>query len=223
MSPKLRPYAAPMARHPRIELPGGMYHVGARGNRGCRIYADDYERRIFLTLLERIVARYRWTCLAYCLMSNHYHLVISIEDGGLSDGMRELNGEFACFTNVRHGLEGHLFRNRFWSELIEREAHMLEGSRYVVLNPVRAGLCERPARWRWSSYRACAGLDFPPAFLAAGELLRLFGSTPRRARRGYAAFVRQELEAATGVRHRHEARTRVASGHSHDADTRGGR
>jgi putative transposase len=168
-----------------------MYHVGSRGNRGCRIYADDYERRVFLKLLERVANRYRWTCLAYCLMSNHYHLVISIEESGLSEGMRELNGEFACFTNVRHDIPGHLFRNRFWSDLIESEAHMLETSRYVVLNPIRAKLCEAPARWRWSSYRACVGLDFPPPFLAADELLRLFGPSPRRARRAYAAFVRE--------------------------------
>lgn|ERR671936_1195969 len=198
-----------MARHPRMEVPGGIYHVGSRGNRGCRIYADDYERRIFLKLLERVVDRYRWTCLAYCLMSNHYHLVISIENDGLSDGMRELNGEFACFTNARHELEGHLFRNRFWSELMQTDAHLLETSRYVVLNPIRAQLCETPERWRWSSYRACMGLDFRPAFLATDELLRLFGPSPGRAKRAYAAFVREELPASRpGVGHRDEARTR---------------
>jgi putative transposase len=191
-----------------MELPGATYHLGSRGNRGCRIYGDDYERRIFLKLLERIVARYRWTCLAYCLMSNHYHLVIRIDDGGLSDGMRELNGEFACFTNARRGREGHLFRNRFWSELIKTDAHMLETSRYVVLNPIRAQLCEIPEHWRWSSYRACIGLEFPPAFLASDELLRLFGPSPELARRAYAAFVREELgSVAAGVRHRDERRT----------------
>src|SRR5205823_2647292 len=134
--PWLATYGVSVARHPRIEVPGGIYHVGSRGNRGGRIYADDYERLVFLKLLERVATRYRWTCHAYCLMANHYHLLISIESG-LSDGMRELNGEFASFTNVRHDLEGHLFRNRFWSELIESEAHMLETSRYVVLNPIR--------------------------------------------------------------------------------------
>ena len=184
-----------MARALRIEVPRGTYHVGSRGNRGCRIYADDFERRAFLQLLQRIAARHRWTCLAYCLMSNHYHLVIQIDEEGLSDGMRELNGEFACFTNVRHGLDGHLFRNRFWSELIESEAHMLETSRYVVLNPIRAELCKTPERWRWSSYRACIGLDFPPAFLC---------------RRYVAATLRPNAAASTtGVR---GVRSRRASG-----------
>jgi putative transposase len=203
-----------MARTPRIEVPGGTYHVGSRGNRGCRIYADDYERTVFLKLFERIAARHRWRCLSYCLMSNHYHLVITIEDGGLSDGMRELNGGFASFTNARHRLDGHLFRNRFWSELIETEAHMLETARYVVLNPVRAEICTTPKAWPWSSYRASVGLAFAPPFLAVEELLRCFGPLPRPARRTYAAFVRDGLTAETSkprpsrVRHRYEVRRR---------------
>jgi putative transposase len=197
-----------MARPPRLEVPGGTYHFGARGNRGCRIYADDHERLIFLTLLGRIAERYKWTCQAYCLMSNHYHLVVEIQDGGLSDGMRELNGEFACFTNVRHGLRGHLFHNRFWSELIEEKGHMLEACRYVVLNPIRAKLCTAPEQWRWSSYRACLGLDFTPQFLAADSLLRLFGSSPAVARRAYREFVRDGLAVPPGVRHRDGSRTR---------------
>jgi len=122
-------------------------------------------------------------------MSNHYHLVIQIEESGLSDGMQVLNGDFARFVNARHGHEGHLFRNRFWSDLIEEESHLLEACRYIVLNPVRAALCSRPGGWRWSSYRACAGLDFAPSFLAAADLLRLFGRSPAAARRAYRAFV----------------------------------
>ena len=178
-----------MPRAPRIEVPNGIYHVSSRGNRGCEIYADDRDRRVFLALLGRIVQRYRWTCHAYCLMSNHYHLLIQIEQGGLSVGMQALNGHFACFANARHGYEGHLFRNRFWSALIETESHMLEVCRYIVLNPVRAGLGKAPSAWRWSSYRACAGLEFGPDFLASAQLLRFFGTSPQSARRAYCRFV----------------------------------
>jgi putative transposase len=194
-----------VAREPRIEVPGGVYHVSSRGNRGCRIYETDGERRVFLSLLSRVSRRHRWLCHAYCLMSNHYHLLIKIDQGGLSAGMQALNGHFACFVNSRHGYEGHLFRNRFWSDLIEEESHLLEACRYIVLNPLRAGLRETPEEWQWSSYRACAGLEFGPSFLAVAELLRLFGRSPTPARRAYRQFVRDGMR---GVRHRDGLRTR---------------
>ncbi len=195
-----------MARKPRIEVPGGIYHVGSRGNRGCQIYADDFERRIFLKLLALAAARFHWTCHSYCLMSNHYHLLIQLEVGGLSAGMQFLNGSFAAFSNRRHGWRAqHLFRNRFWSELIEDEQHLLETARYIVLNPVRAGLCADPGEWQWSSYRACAGLDFAPTFLAVTEHLRLFGGSPSATRRAYRQFVRDGIGAGPpSVRHRDE-------------------
>jgi putative transposase len=182
-------YPCCMGRAPRIEVPGGTYHVASRGNRGCRIYHDDADRIVFLKLLRRVAERYGWTCQAYCLMANHYHLLIQIGDGGLSSGMQALNGHFSCFTNARHGYEGHLFRNRFWSELIGEETHLLEACRYIVLNPIRARLCDKPEAWRWSSYRACAGLVFAPRFLATADLLALFGQTPAAARRAYRRFV----------------------------------
>lgn len=198
-----------MAREPRIEVPGGYYHVGSKGNRGCQIYADDFERRLFLTLLGLAASRFRWTCHAYCLMTNHYHLLIQLELGGLSAGMQLLNGWFARFSNWRHGWEGHLFKNRFWSEVIEDEQHLLESARYIVLNPVRAGICKAPEEWAWSSYRACAGLDFTPPFLAATEHLRLLGPSPTAARRAYRTFVHDGIgRPEPGVRHRGGSRTR---------------
>jgi putative transposase len=184
-----------MARGPRIEVAGGIYHVGSRGNRGCPIYADDHEREVFLRLLGRLAARHRWSLGSYCLMSNHYHLLMQIEHE-LSDGMRELNGGFSAYTNARNGLDGHLFRNRFWCELIEDDAHYLETARYIVLNPVRAGLCRTPEAWRWSSYRACVGLEFAPEYLKADEVLRPFGTTPDAARNGYRRFVQDGIERA---------------------------
>jgi putative transposase len=191
-------------REPRIEIPGGIYHIGSKGNRGCEIYADDFERRIFQKLLSLASSRFGWTCHSYCLMSNHYHLLIQLELEGLSDGMQLLNGSFARFSNRRHDYVGqHLFRNRFWSELITDEQHLLETARYIVLNPVRAGICESPEEWPWSSYRACAGLDFAPRFLAVTQHLRFFGRAPAAARRAYRSFVRDgAVGALPGVRHR---------------------
>jgi putative transposase len=185
-----------MARAPRIETPGGIYHVGSKGNRGCIVYEDDFERRMFLRLLALVAKRYGWICHAYVLMSNHFHLLIQLDVGGLSDGMQLLNGCFAKFSNRRHGYVGqHLFRNRFWSEQIVDDAHLLQTARYIVLNPVRAHICETPEEWRWSSYRACAGIDFAPSFLAVTPHLRLFGVRPSAARRAYREFVREGLEA----------------------------
>lgn len=199
-----------MPREPRIEIPGGIYHIGSRGNRGCAIYADDFERRIFLKLLSLVVRRFRWTCHSYCLMGNHYHLLIQLELGGLSDGLQLLNGAFARFSNRRHDYVGqHLFRNRFWSELIEDESQLLETARYIVLNPIRAGICKVPEDWSWSSYRACAGLDFAPHFLAATQHLRFFGKVPSAARRAYRNFVRDGIDAGRpGVRHSDDLRAR---------------
>jgi putative transposase len=182
-----------MARGPRIEVPGGIYHVGSRGNRGCQIYTDNHEREVFLSLFGRLAKRHRWSLGTYCLMNNHYHLLMTIEEG-LSDGMRELNGEFSSYTNARNGLDGHLFKNRFWCKLIIGEAQYLQTARYIVLNPIRAGLRELPEEWRWSSYRACAGLEFAPPFLAADELLRCFGKSPEAARETYRRFVRDGIE-----------------------------
>lgn len=183
-------------RKPRIENPGGIYHVSSRGNRGCVVYHDDVERRVFLTLLSSVVRQFGWKCHAYVLMSNHFHLLVQLEAGGLSAGMQLLNGSFARFSNRRHDYVGqHLFRNRFWSDEIVTERHLLETARYIVLNPVRARICESPADWAWSSYRASAGLDFAPSFLAATQHLRLFGTRPSEARRAYREFVSEGIEA----------------------------
>lgn len=200
-----------MAREPRIEVPGGYYHVSSRGNRGCTVFEDDYERRVFLSFLSIAATRWRWTCHAFVLMSNHFHLLIRLEFGGLSAGMQFLNTSFARLSNRRHGYVGqHLFRNRFWSELITNDVHLQEAARYIVLNPVRASMCSAPDDWRWSSYRACAGLDFAPRFLAANEHLRLFAENPSAARRAYRCFVADGVvgRASLGVRHRDESRAR---------------
>ena len=122
-------------------------------------------------------------------MTNHYHLLLEIPRGGLSVGMRELNGGYSRWANRRHARSGHLFHNRFGSTRVETDPHLLEVCRYVVLNPVRAGLCPTPKTWGWSSYRACAGLERAPRFLALSVLLQLFGPNVRRAQVSFRSFV----------------------------------
>jgi REP-associated tyrosine transposase len=188
-----------MTRARRLEEPGGTYHVAARGNSGQEIYRDDEDRHEFLSRLDRCVGRYRWICLAYCLMTNHFHLVLKIPEGGLSSGMQQLVSGYARETNSRYGRRDHLFKQHFFSVMLERDAHLLEACRYVVLNPVRAGLSASPAAWRWSSYRACAGFTFAPRLLATGELLKLFGREPHVAQARYREFVASARDAKSNV------------------------
>ncbi|MFL5937754.1 MAG: transposase [Gaiellaceae bacterium] len=160
---------------PRLEVPYGYYHVVTRGNNKQLIYADELDRERFLVLLSRVARRYGWLFSAYCLMGNHYHLVMQIADAGLSRGMCELNTGHAITFNLRHGRANHLFGRRFWSELITTDAYLLEACRYVVQNPVRAGLCATCDDWEWSSYRATVGAAAPEPFLAVKSVLDFFG------------------------------------------------
>lgn len=160
-----------MAYKPRVEVPYGYYHVVTRGNNKRRIYDDDCDREEFLVLLERIARRYGWLFYAYCLMGNHYHLVMQIPDKGLSRGMCELNTAHAVGYNVRHARINHLFGRRYWSELITKDAYLLGACRYVVQNPGRAGMCGACEEWSWSSYRATVGAAPGRPFLATHALL----------------------------------------------------
>jgi len=152
---------------------------------------DDEDRRAFLDILAEVVERYRFLCYAYCLMGNHYHLLIETLEANLSRGMRQLNGVYTQRFNRRHKRSGHLFQGRYKAILVEKDTYLLEVARYIVLNPVRAGLVNRPGRWKWSSYRATAGLEEPPPFLEVGWLLAQFDPRPERARRAYRRFVAQ--------------------------------
>jgi putative transposase len=179
-----------MGRASRVEPVGGVVHVTARGVRRQPIFADDADRRMFMGFFAQSVHRQRWTCLAYCLMTNHFHLLLRLADANLSRGMHRLNWLYALRFNERHGHVGHLFEARFGSREMKDETHLLDALRYIVLNPVRAGLCADPADWAWSSFRATAGLEPCPSFLAAARVRRLFG----RGTRGtelYAEFVRE--------------------------------
>jgi len=176
-------------RPPRIAPARSILHITARGNRRQDIFLDDDDRRWFFLLFEAAVARFSWTCHAYCFMNNHVHLLLEIRDENLSDGMQWLLGRYAQDFNWRHGYDGHLFQGRFKSKTVESNWHLLELSRYIVLNPVRAGLCKTAADWAWSSYRAAVGTIKAPSFLTLDWLLKQFGHTPETRRASYAAFV----------------------------------
>lgn len=180
-----------MSRALRIEFPGAVYHVTSRGNERREVFRDDEDRRLFLSTLGRTVARWRWVVHAYCLMGNHYHLLIETPEPNLSRGMRQLNGEYTQAFNRRHGRAGHLFQGRFKAVLVEKEGHLLELCRYVVLNPVRArGMrVQSPEQWPWSSYRATAGQECGPPFLDTSWVLARFGGKAPTAHKAYRGFV----------------------------------
>ena len=178
-----------MARPLRIEFPGALYHLTARGNAREAIYRDEADRAAFLDLYGEVAERCGWRCHAYCMMANHYHWVAETPDANLSRGMRQLNGVYTQRFNRRHGRVGHVFQGRFKAILVEREGYLKELARYVVLNPVRAGLVRRAQDWRWSSFRATAGLARVPAWLDVDWLLAQFGTTRATAQRNYRRFV----------------------------------
>lgn len=178
-----------MARPLRLELAGGLYHVTSRGDRREDIYRDDEDREVWLRVFAAVCERFNWRCHAYCLMSNHYHVVVETPEANLSRGMRQLNGVFTQDFNRRHGLVGHLFQGRFKAILVEQDAYLLELSRYVVLNPVRAGMVARAGDWPWSSFGAMTGDVPPPVWLETDWILGQLGRTRRRAQAAYAAFV----------------------------------
>ena len=163
-----------VSRPLRIELTSGLYHVTSRGNERKAIFADAADRFSLLDLVALVCERYRWRCLAWCLMNNHYHLVLQTIEPTLSQGMRQLNGVYAQRFNRRHGRVGHLFQGRFKASLVERDSHLLEVIRYTLLNPVRAGAVESPSSWPWSSYLATAGTVSAPPFFARNIVLGLF-------------------------------------------------
>jgi REP element-mobilizing transposase RayT len=138
-----------MARPLRLEFPGAVYHLTSRGNARQNIFFTDADRELYLSTLAGVVRRYRWICHAYCLMANHYHLLIETPKANLSIGMRQLNGIYTQSFNRRNQRVGHLFQGRFKAILVEKEAHLLELCRYVVLNPVRVKGGASAQSWKW--------------------------------------------------------------------------
>jgi putative transposase len=180
-----------MPRQPRYEVAGGYYHVTARGNAGEPIFLEDDDFAFLLSYLGRAVKRFEWQCFAYCLLPNHFHLVIRIATETLSRGMRWLNGLYAQTFNDRHGRTGHVFGDRYRTSLIESDEHLAHACCYVDCNPVRAGLCSHPRDWPWSSYRALVGETPAPPFLSL-EVVKSFG--------GFQAYEEYVAEALAALR-----------------------
>ena len=178
-----------MSRPLRLEYPGSLWHITARGNNRQSIYWDDFDRRTFLELLGESVDQYVWILTAFVLMSNHYHLVLQLIDRTLSRGMKWLNGRYAARFNARHSRVGHLFQGRFRGILVEKESYGLELLRYVVLNPVRAKMVRTPEAYEWSSHRAVLGQVPAPSWLAVDDALIGFAPDRDLARRNYRRFV----------------------------------
>ncbi len=168
-----------------------MFHVTIRGVRQLPIFHGDADRRIFLWLLARMVRSHSWACLAYVLMTTHYHLLLQTAQPTLASGMQRLNSGYAHGFNRRHGFKGHLFEQRYTSVFVEDDDHLLTEFRYIALNPVVAGICDRPESWTWSSYPAALGVQRSPRFLSADWILRHFSADLTRAR----ALARQFVEA----------------------------
>jgi len=173
----------------RIESAGGLFHVTARGNRRGAIFHSDNDRLTWLAMLGEACARFNAQVLAYCQMTNHFHLVIVTLDGCLPQLMRYLNGKYAQYVNRTHKLVGHLYQGRYHAVLCQDRLYRQALCRYVELNPVHARMVARPADWPWSSHRATMGLQDAPSWLNFEQVLTLFGDDVFSARDAYSEFV----------------------------------
>lgn len=186
-----------MARPLRIEFPGAVYHVTSRGNARADIFLTDNDRQVFLNVLARVIEKYNWLCHAYCLLDNHYHLIIETSDPNLSLGMRQLNGVYTQTFNRAYQRAGHVFQGRFKGILVEKGSHLLELCRYVVLNPVRANMVAKPEDWRWSSYKCTAYSGKVPEFLTIDWVLGQFAERRVAARQRYRKFVAEGMTSSS--------------------------
>ena len=178
-----------MARPRRDWIPGDIYHVFCRGSNRQAIFRYDSDHFDLLECLTRVVAQYELECLEFLLMHNHCHYIFRTGEPCLSQAMKALNGRYSLRFNRRHGREAHLFRSRFGAVLQTSDEQLRSTMRYVVMNPVSAGLCAHPSEWTWSSYRATARLEPAPVFLATRVAWSFFGDTPEKAAAAYVEFV----------------------------------
>jgi len=184
-----------MARHTRLRDPNLIRHVMSRGNGKMRIFLDEDDYQKFFRVLHEVLDRYDVECWDFCAMPNHYHLTLRNRRPNLSDALQHLNGEYATWWNAAHQRVGHVFQGRYKDQIVQDDDYVRSLTRYIALNPVRAGLVDRPEQWPWSSYRCTAGLCATPSFLASERVLARFGATTlEERRRQYTAHVLQSSD-----------------------------
>ena len=182
-----------MARQLRIEYPGAFYHVASRGNEQKDVFKSQKDREKFLDYLASATERYGAVLHAYCLMSNHYHLLLETPDGNLAQIMRHINGAYTTYFNIKRKRAGHLFQGRYKAILVEFDEYAMELTRYIHLNPVRAGMVTLPEEYRWSSYPSYIGLSPVPDWLRLEAILAHFGKNAASANQRYRSFVEDLL------------------------------
>ena len=178
-----------MSRPLRLEYAGALYHVTARGNERKPIYLEENDFQLYLEVLGDVCNQYHWVIHAYCLMTNHYHLIIETPEANLSKGMRYLNGVYTQKFNRKYRRVGHLYQGRYKAILVEKDNYLLELSRYVVLNPVRAKMVGVASEWQWSSYNQTVGLHQEYEWLAVDPMLLQFSSHRALAIKQFEEFV----------------------------------
>ncbi len=180
-----------MARPLRLEFAGALYHITSRGNERKPIYLDESDFEGFLKILGDVCERYNWVIHSFCLMTNHYHLLVETPDANLSKGMRQLNGVYTQWFNRKHRRVGHLFQGRYKAILVDKDAYLLELNRYIVLNPIRAKMVDSLSDWPWSSWNYVMGQEPIPQWLAVDKLLLQFAKYKAIAKRKFAQLVEQ--------------------------------
>jgi len=178
-----------MPRPLRIQVPGATYHVTMRGVDSCAIVRDSSDFETLHLLLGITIMRRGWNCLSYCFLNTHFHVMLQLPETDLDRGMQYFAGLYARSLNTRYARTGHLFGERYYSKLVEDDAHQLEVVRYIALNPVRAGACAAPEDWRWNSYNGTAGHVPDDPLISTAEALGLFHGDIAIARRQLREFV----------------------------------
>ena len=178
-----------MARPLRIEFDGAVYHVTSRGDERKEIFKTVSDRQQFLSYLSSATTRYGAAIHCYCMMGNHYHLFLQTPQGNLSQIMRHINGAYTTYYNVKRHHAGHLFQGRYKAIVVEADQYALELSRYLHLNPVRAGMVEAPEHYRWSSYSSYIGIEQPPPWLDVDFVLGMFSADLPARQQRYREFI----------------------------------